>query len=157
MSQLFLDLDGVLADFDAHYVALFGYKLPRHICDPPGMWDKIRSRPEFYAELPPMPDAVTLWNAVEHLNPIILTGVPYDEVPWAAEQKTYWVEKYFGRSTQIICCKSSEKRLHGKPGDILVDDWDRYRHLWLEMGGIFILHTSAEASIKALYETNKLR
>jgi hypothetical protein len=50
----------------------------------------------------------------------------------------------------MICCKSSEKCLHGKPGDILIDDWTKHRQKWLDMGGIFILHTSAKSSLQAL-------
>ena len=34
-----------------------------------------------------------------------------------------------------------------QPGDILIDDWPKYKHLWEEAGGIFILHTSAAQSI----------
>jgi uncharacterized protein YfaT (DUF1175 family) len=43
-----------------------------------------------------------------------------------------------------------------KPGDILIDDFDKYRHLWIEAGGIFIHHTSAAASIRALRELSIL-
>ena len=36
------------------------------------------------------------------------------------------------------------------PGAVLVDDRPQYAHLWEERGGIFVLHTSAAASIAAL-------
>jgi hypothetical protein len=39
-----------------------------------------------------------------------------------------------------------------RPGDILIDDFDKYRDLWIKAGGIFIHHTSAVASIHALRE-----
>ena len=42
------------------------------------------------------------------------------------------------------------RQLAADPGDALVDDWDRYRGLWEEAGGLFIHHTSARASIAAL-------
>jgi hypothetical protein len=29
-----------------------------------------------------------------------------------------------------------------------VDDWPKYRHLWEEAGGIFILHENAKKSIQ---------
>ena len=35
-------------------------------------------------------------------------------------------------------------------GDILIDDWTKYRHLWLAAGGIWITHTSAQGSIAEL-------
>jgi len=37
-----------------------------------------------------------------------------------------------------------------KPGDIIIDDYLKYRHLWVEAGGIFIHHISAVESLAAL-------
>jgi hypothetical protein len=36
------------------------------------------------------------------------------------------------------------------PGDVLVDDYLRYRELWENAGGIFIHHVSAKESIRQL-------
>jgi hypothetical protein len=58
----------------------------------------------------------------------------------------------------MICCSSPEKKNYMKPGDILVDDWPRYRDLWENAGGVFILHTSAVDSIervKAIYAADE--
>ena len=150
MSQLFLDLDGVLADFNGHYKRHFGAIVPRAHADPPGMWDNIRSRPNFYRELPIIPDALELWQGTAHLNPIVLTGVPFAEVPDAAPQKRAWLREHLGENVPLICCRSRDKRHHGKPGDVLVDDWDRYRQLWIDMGGVFVIHTSAKDSLAQL-------
>lgn len=148
--KLFLDLDGVLADFDGFYEQHFGVRLPRSASDPPGMWENIRSHGNFYREMPPMPDALDLWRAVEHLEPTILTGVPYTQVPEAEEHKRAWMREHIGAEVRVICCKSRDKRKHGNLGDVLVDDWLKYRHLWIDMGGIFVHHTSARTSINAL-------
>lgn len=150
--QLFLDLDGVLADFDGFYEYHFGCRLPRELTggDPPGMWDNIRSHGSFYRSMPVLPDALTLWEGTKHLNPIILTGVPYSQVPDAHAHKTAWVAEHFGATVPIICCKSKDKCLHGKPGDVLIDDWPRYKSLWIKMGGTFIRHTSARKSLQEL-------
>jgi hypothetical protein len=37
-----------------------------------------------------------------------------------------------------------------KAGDILIDDFLKYRHLWEEAGGIFIRHISAKGSLEKL-------
>jgi hypothetical protein len=37
-----------------------------------------------------------------------------------------------------------------KKGDVLVDDQERHRHLWEEMGGIFIRHRNARQSLAEL-------
>lgn len=156
MRQLFLDLDGVLADFDGYYESQFGIRPTKDIVDPPGFWDPVKAYGgAFFRHLPPMQDARDLWLGAKrlHPNPIILTGVPWS-IPFVEDHKRDWVKHHISPLAQVIACASKDKRKHGKPGDILIDDWHKYRHLWEEMGGVFILHTSAVDSLKkagALY------
>jgi hypothetical protein len=42
---------------------------------------------------------------------------------------------------------SIDKRLHMKPGDVLVDDYLKYRQLWEEAGGIFIHYSDTDNAI----------
>lgn len=153
--QPFIDLDGVLADFDGYFETVFGYRNDK---DNPALhtpeaqkdfWAKLASKPTFYADLPVMPDALELWEGMKelHPNPIILTGIP-KSIHDVSEQKRQWVARHIDPSAQVITCFSAHKRHHAKPGDLLIDDWIKYRHLWEEMGGIFILHTSAATSLK---------
>ena len=37
-------------------------------------WARLATAPDFYATLPLMPDAMELFEAVRHLDPVILTG-----------------------------------------------------------------------------------
>lgn len=152
-SQLFVDLDGVLADMDGHYQACFGSRLDRNAIDPPGMWENILSRPQFFMELPVIHDALELWSGILalHQSPIILTGIR-QSVYDCGQQKTWWVKEHISAVPQVVCCKSSQKYLHGKPGDVLVDDWKRYQKKWEDMGGIFVLHHNAAATLSRLRE-----
>jgi 5' nucleotidase, deoxy (Pyrimidine), cytosolic type C protein (NT5C) len=149
MVQIFLDCDGVLADFDSLSIEIFGQH-PRDAearLSSPEFWRILRNHGSFYRDLPPLPDARELYDGVAHLDPIILTGCP--EGGWAEAQKVAWAAKHFP-NVRIITCRSSEKRRHMARGDILVDDYPVYRHLWEEAGGIFVLHTSAADSLKQL-------
>ena len=47
---------------------------------------------------------------------------------------------------------SEDKRMHMKPGDVLVDDYLKYRDLWIEAGGIFVHHRSAAETLQDLAE-----
>jgi len=145
--QLFVDLDGVLADFDTGYEKVFGLR-PDKKADNVD-WDAVRYVPDFYLNLPPMPDMRILWRGVKHRNPIILTGVP-SSVPEAPANKRAWVAKNLGPDVEVRCCRSSEKCKHAVPGDILVDDWIKYRHLWEAAGGIWVTHTSAMDTLARL-------
>lgn len=152
MSQLYLDQDGVLADFDGYYLRTFGTPLERSPDgdDPPNMWENIRRHGMFYRHMTLMPDAMALWEGVRHLSPIVLTGVPFDRVPGAEAQKCAWLREHLGASVPVICCEARDKYLHAAPGDILIDDWAKYRDLWEAIGGRFILHTGAVSSLREL-------
>jgi hypothetical protein len=145
--RLFLDCDGVLADFDAGFEDRFGMK-PRAYEAKHGaatFWNRIRkAEPPFYLMLPLKPDARELYDAVAHLQPTILTGAPIGD--WAEPQKRAWAGVHFP-DVPVIVCLARDKRDHCRPGDVLVDDQDRYRDLWEERGGIFVLHRSAADSV----------
>ncbi len=88
-----------------------------------------------------------LFQAVRHLDPIILTGLPRGN--WAADQKVRWAAQYFP-GTRIITTMARDKRDHARDGDVLVDDQTRHRERWEEVGGVFIHHISARDSLAKL-------
>lgn len=137
--QIYVDLDGVLADFDAGYARVAGRR-PDGAGDDVD-WNLVRATPDFYLNLPPMADYAALWAVVSHLRPIVLTGVPVG-VPEAAANKRAWVARWLP-GTPVIPTLSREKYKQARPGDVLIDDRDKYRAAWEGAGGIFVLHTSA--------------
>ena len=147
--QLYLDCDGVLADFDKGATAVLGLNPTafekKH--GPGRFWQKLATAPDFYFGLPLLPDAMALFEAVRHLHPVILTGLPRGN--WAADQKVRWAAQHFP-GTKIITCMARDKRDHASEGDVLVDDQLRHRHLWEEMGGIFVHHRNAADTIEQL-------
>jgi hypothetical protein len=147
--KLFVDQDGVLADFDRHHIKVFGVKACK-IADNVN-WKAVRGVKDFYLGIPPMADLEALWARIERYEPIVLTGVP-PTVPEAADNKRAWVRKHLGPDVPVICCLAREKSKHASPGDILVDDWTKYRHLWLVAGGRWITHVSAADTDRALAE-----
>jgi hypothetical protein len=147
--QLYLDCDGVLADFNKGAAAVLGMhpKAFERRFGPGRFWAKLTKAPDFYFSLPLLPDAMELFHAVRHLDPIILTGLPQGN--WAADQKVRWAARHFP-GTRIITTMARDKRNHAKEGDILVDDQLKHAHLWEEAGGIFIHHKDAASTIDAL-------
>lgn len=148
--QVFVDLDGVLADFDRGYnEKICPYRGKDDDCD----WSKIKDTTDFFYHLEPMPDMEILWSHLVQYNPIIITGIPKNPLGiLATSNKRAWVDKHLGKDVKVIACRSSDKRLYAKPKDVLIDDWERYKHLWVEMGGHWITHINAENSIKLLEE-----
>lgn len=151
--QLYLDLDGVLADFYAHYKALFGVEVTHETMDK----NLIRNHPGgFFLQLPEMPDARELWNGVLDLGlkPIVLTAAGPDAFKdGVAQQKLDWVRLHFGGEFKVIVTRAAKKWTYANHGDVLVDDYPRYKANWeLWAGGRFILHTSAKSSLEQLRE-----
>lgn len=153
--MLYVDMDGVVADFDAHYENHFGARAARWPAKETTDWSRVRAVPNFFRTIPLMPDARVLLNAIKDRPFAMLTGVPR-EVDTSSNEKIDWVritvDPIVGRKVDVICCRAREKCLHGKPGDKLIDDYLKYRDLWIAMGGLFIHHTSAVESVRQLKE-----
>lgn len=155
MPQLFLDCDGVLADFESGAHKVLGMA-PKEFQDkrgPGAFWKKLATTPDFYNTLDLMPDAMELYEAVKHLDPIILTGLPIGQ--WAEPQKRAWAARHFP-GVQVITTPARKKSTYCEAEDVLVDDQDKYAEAWETAGGSFVLHTSARESIRALRELGLL-
>lgn len=137
--QIYVDMDGVLADFNAHYEKLFGYRPQR----PDGTdWRLVNGAEDFYINMREMPDLNTLWDRLYPHNPIILTGIP-SQIDAAENDKRRWAAAHLTSDTRIICCQAKDKYRYCMPGDLLIDDYVRHKQAWLNAGGIWITHTSA--------------
>lgn len=149
--QIYLDCDGVLADFDKGAEALLGMA-PRQFERRHGLgpfWKRLAEAPGFFETLPLIPDALELYDGVKHRGPIILTGLPRGN--WAEPQKRRWAERHFP-GVPVITTAAALKREHCHPGDALVDDTDKYADLWEREGGVFIHHKTARRSLEHLAE-----
>jgi len=152
MRHLFLDCDGVLADFDCAARQLFGMesRAAEEALGEKEFWRRIRLSGDFYRSLPLVHDAIDLYRAVAHLKPTILTGCPRGQ--WSQPQKIAWAHQHFP-GVPVITCASREKFRHvAHRGDVLVDDYLKYKTLWEEAGGVFVQHFAAKQSIKRLKE-----
>jgi 5'(3')-deoxyribonucleotidase len=147
--RLFLDADGVLADFDAGARRLLGMR-PKEFIAKHGrgaFWKRLANAKNFYGTLAEMPDARKLFEAVKHLEPTILTGLPLGR--WAAPQKIEWAAEHFP-GVPIITCMARDKHKHMHPGDVLVDDREQHRAAYEQAGVVFVHHRNAEESLRQL-------
>lgn len=147
--RLFLDADGVLADFDFGVRRLLGMRPKDYIAahGRTAFWKQLARAPNFYGSLPELPDARVLFDAVKHLKPTILTGLPLGN--WAAPQKIEWAAEHFPGVT-IVTCLAQDKHLHMHPGDVLVDDREKHRAAYEEAGVVFVHHKNAADSLRQL-------
>ena len=149
MPRLFLDADGVLADFDEGVRRLLGMSAREFEArrGRGAFWRELAKAPDFYARLPEMPDARELFDAVKQLKPTILTGLPLGK--WAAPQKVAWAAEHFP-GVPIITCMARDKHRHMAAGDVLVDDRENHREAYEAHGVVFVHHRNARDSIRRL-------
>ena len=147
--RLFLDADGVLADFDEGARRLLGMPIQQYEAKHGrnSFWKRLSSAKNFYGSLPEMPDARLLFDAVQHLKPTILTGLPLGK--WAAPQKVEWAAEHFP-GVPIITCMARDKHKHMHEGDVLVDDRENHRTAYESAGVVFVHHRNAEDSLRQL-------
>lgn len=151
---LFVDLDGVLVDFDKQMEDI-GFPRQRMEADKKAkreFWATVgamakRGEP-FWGTMDPMPDAFQLWNYIKKYNPQILsaTGHVGNGVP----EKRQWVAKYLGNPETHLVRKSEDKAKFAAPTHILIDDRKKSIEPFVAAGGIGILHTSAADTISQL-------
>lgn len=155
--RIWVDMDGVVANFDGHYFAHFDYWPKRFPEEENVKWDAVAAIPNFYRTMPKLAGADRLMTHVVDMSRQLrfkqvsfLTGVPAN-VDAAANDKVDWAADNF-LGIPVVCCRSRDKWRHGEPGDILIDDYTKYRVDWERMGGVFILHTSVDDTINQLAE-----
>ena len=147
---LYVDLDGVLADFDTGCFEVTG-RNPDSIAVSQ-MWRCFEATQDFFANLEWMPGAEEMWNEItKHIQPTILSGVPTrGGSRWADRQKQSWTRKKLGDHVPLITCASREKQIYSGPCRILIDDRARIGRAWEANGGIFIHHKSPGTTLREL-------
>jgi 5'-nucleotidase len=148
--RLFLDLDGVLADFDGGFPRIFGVD-HRHIGEAE-MWEHIKKRPDFFAELDPFPGAVGFFLALEPLAPMILTAAPKADYMNAARAKMAWVRAHIDRRVPVLPVMggSNKPAFIQSAGDVLVDDYGRNCDAWTAAGGVAVKHENFRETFEQL-------
>jgi 5'(3')-deoxyribonucleotidase len=148
MPTIYLDLDGVLADFGlAARTLLFKTQDELDINGrwPDKEWVSIRDQQHFYRNLPLMPRArelVTLARGFRDTlgwDLYILTAIPHkNDMPHVFHDKIDWVNDYFSDIRVHFGPYSEDKQHHCQPGDILVDDRVSNCEEWRARGGIAV-------------------
>lgn len=149
--RIYLDLDGVMADFDGSFPRVFGLD-HRNMADDE-MWAKINSHPTFFRDLPPMDGALEFFWSIERLKPIILTACPKSNYAHVAMQKREWVREHLSPDVQVLPVMGGANKplfMHA-PGDILIDDYRRNTEAWATAGGFAILHREFEKTRSTLW------
>ena len=147
--KIYVDMDGVLVDFDGGYEKLTG--MTTRAADEKGpefFWKPIsKAGAKWWITLNWMPDGKQLWDYVKKYNPELLSAPSREEA--SKMGKRVWVKRELP-GVKLILRSADKKQEFASPNSILIDDREKNIEQWKNAGGIGILHTDAASTIKKL-------
>lgn len=157
ISVIYLDMDGVLANFDKGIREMCGMEpMGQDSKDDDIMWARAKEAGHFYDKLEPLPGAIEMYNVLTKIPGVrveILTGIPKSRrgLDTAGEDKTNWAHRYLSPylKVNIVYTEEKPKFVTGKDC-VLIDDLKKNIDNWEAMGGTGILHTSANETLNIL-------
>lgn len=155
VQRIYLDMDGVLADFDAAARRALGME-PSAFEATYGaveFWRRLREIPFLYRGLRPMADAAYLVQSCLAVGvPVeVLTAIPRrDSVPTAEQEKREWIAEHFPMLPINFGPYSRDKAKYAAFGYVLIDDRKDNIDRWRAADGIGILHATARDSVRNL-------
>jgi len=156
MLTLYIDMDGVVADFDEYAHRALGFP-PSAGIYPDDKWRQLAKNPRLYRDLIPTSYAHELYQECvkfclrNNYKWAFLTAVPKgNDVKFAFYDKVEWAQKHFPGVPVFFGPFSKDKHQHCKPGDILIDDRTSNVEEWRAVGGFAILHKNLETTIRDL-------
>ncbi len=108
---VYIDMDGVLADFDKRKKELESQGIKGH---------SIFKHADAYKDLEPIEGAISAWNALQKDFETYVLSTPAWSNPDSWSEKRKWVEKFLGKSATKKLILSHNKGI--LKGDFLIDD-----------------------------------
>jgi len=154
ITKIYLDMDGVIADFTKRYQELFNIT--------PQMADKTKQFGQFFNEfiktgqfatLDMMPDAKVLLEHLDTLSvqvEILSSTAREDRHQEIAEQKDSWLTNHRIDYVRKFVPGKSLKYKFADPSSIIIDDTQSVIDDWKKAGGIALHHTDALSTISEL-------
>lgn len=162
--RVFLDVDGVIADFDGWCEELWNAGSRDLKCrDEHGndlngdaaLWWHVDREPRFWLDMPIKGGAQELIEIARPYGAGFLTGCPRQGYDRAEREKRVKLQTV-APDLHVITCLSRNKMLHmQEPGDILVDDMVGNIRKWEKAGGtpvFYKTHKQAVADLKSAIE-----
>ncbi|MDE1153470.1 MAG: hypothetical protein PW788_13115 [Micavibrio sp.] len=135
--EFFLDMDGVLSDFDAHAKAEGKYT-----ADGKTLFDALDLK--WWSSMPVCNGARAFFDGLAKIGPVRQLTAPILNSD-CFRGKAEWTVNFRpeqGRFAllDLIICRADDKNLLARPNHILVDDRKKNVDAWVAAGGIGILH-----------------
>jgi len=143
-SEVYVDMDGVLADFFGAWKKLVGTDW-REIKDLDSALQKIRDKDDFWLNIPVTSNAMNLLSLIKELKgKYNILSAPLPNDPNAEPHKREWVKKNLSAFPPSKVIITSNKSVHATQPDgtpnILIDDFGKNIAKWEAAGGVGFKH-----------------
>lgn len=172
MKTIYIDMDGVVADFERAARKIINVDPGELHKDsnnywPRDQWEQLLAHPHLYRNLAKMPKADEMMALARRFRDELgwtlrmLTAIPRkNDIPFVFEDKIDWMREYYPDVPVFFGPYSEDKQNFCQFGDILVDDRQSNIYEWGVRGGIGILvteHAYDEAlnKLHTLFEETK--
>jgi hypothetical protein len=145
ITKIYLDMDGVIADFNKKYKEMFSVE-PK-VAEKDKKFEPFFNEfiaKESFAKLELMPDAINLMNYLRN------TGIPIEILSSTSSerrdaqirpQKMKWLKDHQIEFPVILVQGAHLKQKYATPDSLLIDDTSKNIDEWRRAGGIGILYT----------------
>ena len=143
-SEIYVDMDGVLADFFGAWKKLIGTDW-REIKDLDGALQKIRDKDDFWLNIPITKNAMNLLGLIKQLKgKYNILSAPLPNDPNSEPHKREWIKKNLSAFPPSKVIITSNKAVHATQPDgtpnILIDDFGQNVAKWEAAGGVGFKH-----------------
>jgi hypothetical protein len=151
--SVFCDMDGVLTNFEKRFTSLNPEKLsPAQYQTKYGIekfWNFIdeENGVKFWVGMQWMKDGKELWEYIKKYNPTLLSAPSRNNESRLG--KRLWVKNNLP-GVKLILASADKKQNYSGRNKVLIDDRPDNIQQWRAQGGIGILHTNTENTIKQL-------
>lgn len=141
INSIYIDMDGVVADFDKHFENETGHKCEDYEKEfgQIQFWRKVYKTPKFFEYMPPFDwflEIVSLSLKITD-DVTFLSSPSTTNHPLCVIQKRIWLDNHYGDFFPAIFEK--RKEIYASPDALLIDDSEHKVKRWREAGGRAIL------------------
>jgi len=151
MDKIYIDMDGVIADFDQQFYNLFdtSSKDYEDVHGSAAFWAKVYECPDFFRRIPQFDYTHKLIKLCESIAPtVILSSPSRTNTPLCVIQKRKWIDIYLGYTFPAIFDRN--KSYFAQPNVLLIDDTETKIQGWKDAGGVGYLFTGYPECVEYL-------
>jgi len=154
LSIIYLDMDGVICDFNKRYQELYGMEPKR--AEKKKEFDKYFDHfieSQQFATLDPMPGMMLLIDFLRkapvptHILSSTANEESYDAI---SKQKMVWLQTHGITFNPIFVPGKEHKKKYSKPDALIIDDTESVIDDWLGAGGMAIWHKDVSSTLGIL-------